>query len=418
MENQEAILESTLEELSRCYESLSAFYQLGKALVHSENVDIFIQRALQDLRKIVSYDSVIVYIGKNIDSKLHESIAIMPYHHELDLDNNPNILKALQSSNEYIWSGNPSDPLIQQYKCGVCTPIRADGKPLGLLIISRKSQDNFLKASELNTIRTYSELFGIAIAQANNVILREQAQRAFSELEIAAEIQQKLLPVPPKVENPEYSLFAIRKSAREVAGDYVDVLTNKNGDQLLIVFDVMGKGVSAALLAGMIRSALKAYVIEFDSLENIITHLNKSICEQVGDLTLFATCGAALVKRKQQTIEILNAAHCPPLLFRNNKLLSEIAPSGPPLGLFSESPYLTETFPLEGKEAVIIVTDGLYEWKSNDTIWGWDNFKSFSLANSNLTPETYWNLLQNEIISSDDSGASDDQTLLYWKSHV
>lgn len=418
MENQEALFESTLEELSRCYESLAAFYQLGKALVHSENADDFILRALQDMLRVVPCDISLIYIEKSIDEGLHNSIAAQQYHHDIKLPDNPKIANALRTCSEYIWTERPTDPLIKEYACGIACPIKPDRKPLGLLILGRKNEERYLRANELNTIRTYAELFGIAIAQANNIILREQSQRAISELEIASQIQEQLLPVPKSRKTDSFELFAARKSAREVAGDYVDCLTNSRNETLLIVFDVMGKGVSAALLAGMIRSSLNARLLETGCLKTIIDDLNRSICEQVGNLTLFATCSAALIKDSKKKMSVVNAAHCSPLLFRDNKLLAEIAPSAPPLGLFPDSEYIVEEFELKGNESLIMVTDGIYEWKENEVLWGWDRFKDFAQTNAKLTPEAFWQTLQNKIEERKDSENFDDRTILYWKSLI
>ena len=94
----------------------------------------------------------------------------------------------------------------------------------------------------MNNVRTFSDLFGIALANADNTIVRAREQRAYQELEIAAEIQKTLLPLPTITCPPQWQVFAARRSARDVAGDYLEAQRSENGDTYLAVVDVMGKG--------------------------------------------------------------------------------------------------------------------------------------------------------------------------------
>lgn len=233
-----------------------------------------------------------------------------------------------------------------------------------------------------------------------------------NELELASEFQKKILPLPKFPENEDWSLFTRRKSSLNVAGDYVDACLNKNGDLFLIIADVMGKGITAALLATMIRTAFDMNLESNLTLIDLVHALNHTLVRETQNLTIFATCCIAFIPFKCNTIEIVNAAHCPPLLFNGKELIRQFPASGPPLGLFENAHYTSEIFPLTKAEKLIMLTDGLYEWAYGDTSWGWQNLLKFIPQHSS-SPEDLWNALQNQINATSDT-MSDDQTLLVW----
>ena len=133
----------------------------------------------------------------------------------------------------------------------------------------------------------------------------------------------------------------------------------------------MGKGVAAAFLAGMIRIAIHIHTNFVYTLSGLIQALNKIISSQIGDANIFATCSIAQIPYRSKKLNIVNAGHCSPLLFKNNNELIQIEPSGPPLGILEDSKYNVDTFDIEEEDILIMVTDGLYEWSINeDKIWG------------------------------------------------
>lgn len=239
-------------------------------------------------------------------------------------------------------------------------------------------------------------------------------QNTIQELEIASEFQKKILPLPNLPKNEYWNLFTKRKSSLNLAGDYVDAYQNKNGDLFLIIADVMGKGITAALLATMIKTAFDINLESNITITNLIHSLNHTIVQETKNLTIFATCSIAFIPFSSKYIEIVNAAHCPPLLFNSSGLVHEFLPSGPPLGIFENAHYTSEVFPLTKKEQLIMLTDGLYEWKLNDSPWGWQNLLKF-IPQHLSSPEALWDALQHQIQKNTPSeSSSDDQTILHW----
>lgn len=419
MENvNDVVLEQTLNELSTCYESLAAFYRLGDGLVRAESVSHFINQAFEDLAKVARHDLLLVAFINSFQVPLQEEL--VGIHQRVEAEASPLLQKAIETKEEFVWETPEEvagDPLLGAFACGIVAPVQAGGDCQGTLVLARRSNAPYLNAGELNTVRTFADLFGIAVVSANNTLARSREARALRELEIASDMQNNLLPMPDITSGSCWDVFARRRSAREVAGDHVEVALNDHGDLFLVCIDVMGKGVSAAFLAAIFRTAFHLSVGFNYSLLELTCRLNEVLIAQMGGLTMFATCAIAKINAACDSMEIVNAGHCPVSIFGDSQGYREVQPSGPPLGLFEEVSYEAETFALEPGTSFLVVTDGLYEWNKNNEIWGWDAFVNFIKEHPQLEPEVFWHRLQQVIREEGDEGSdsSDDQTMLYWR---
>ncbi|OYV47227.1 MAG: hypothetical protein B7X06_03170, partial [Verrucomicrobia bacterium 21-51-4] len=235
---------------------------------------------------------------------------------------------------------------------------------------------------------------------------------------IAAELQDTLLPIPQLPPSSRWDLFVQRKSAREVGGDYVDACIGPRGELYLVIIDVMGKGVGAAFLAAMLRTALHIHVKFSEDLHSLIVSLNATLCEQLGDLTMFATCAIACIESDLKSMHVVNAGHCPVLLMDSADKLISMDPSGPPIGLFKDAAYTVDSLALHGGEKLLMVTDGLYEWPFEQGIWGWEALLKFLNPGYFDQPKRLWDDLQKRIrLGHEGADPSDDQTLLAWRIH-
>jgi len=413
------VLDATLEELSQCYESLSAFYRLGEALLKYDSIARFVLHVIEDILKVVPADKVTLSLRPALHEQVRDELADVPYY--LPTDEVQGLMgEVMAGGHEQSWEEGDftlSDPLLSGFGCGFVTPISAAGDVMGVLSLVRVKEHPPLNASELNTLRTFAELVGIAVANENNSITRTKEQQALRELEIASDIQHSLLPAPTIREGKDWRVFARRKGAREVAGDYVDVCFDREGNAYLVVVDVMGKGVSSAFLAAMFRTAFSIILNFHSSLPPLMQALNDILHTQVGDATMFTTACVAKVPVDAQRVEVLNAGHCPALFMAEaGGEFVEIEPSGPPLGIFPGVEYTITSLPTPPGSRLVMLTDGLYEWTCKGDIFGWTPLVNFLQRNVSHEPEKLWDALQGLIFAESDSEeAADDQTLLHWE---
>jgi sigma-B regulation protein RsbU (phosphoserine phosphatase) len=217
-----------------------------------------------------------------------------------------------------------------------------------------------------------------AVAMANNELTLElrSKERQDRELEIASEIQLRLLPRQcPKIEGVE--LAACCQTANRVGGDYYDFIPT-NYDRLrqeqdgqgeegstsvpwsIVIGDVMGKGVPAGLIMTMTRGMLRAEVLNRHSPAQILEHLNRVMYADLDNSHRFVTLFYSEYNPQTQTLSYSNAAHNPPLLWRAaTGAIEALDTEGMLIGLDLDSSYQDGQVQLAPGDTIIYYTDGL-----------------------------------------------------------
>jgi phosphoserine phosphatase RsbU/P len=185
------------------------------------------------------------------------------------------------------------------------------------------------------------------------------------DLEIAREIQRWLLPVnPPAVPGLEIA-FATRP-ANTVAGDYYDVFARadaEGGDEkyLLVVADVAGKSIPAALLMATFQASLRTLSTTPLSLGQLTERMNHYMCTNSQSGLRFTTAFLGEYDPAARTLTYINAGHNPPILRRASGSIERLEAGGLPLGIQDNSSYQTGTVTFESADWLVIFTDGVVE---------------------------------------------------------
>jgi hypothetical protein len=185
-------------------------------------------------------------------------------------------------------------------------------------------------------------------------VRQEVARKAIAQdLEQAHQLQQRVL-VPEALASPFFTVEAEYRPAQTVGGDFFQTLTRPDGSLLVVIGDVSGKGVSAAMLVAVLVGAIRNQAeYSFDPAA-MLTMLNRRLLGRSGGH--FATCLAAEIL-PDGTMKIANAGHMPP--YRNGK---EMELEGSlPLGLSSDAASSAQTFTLEPGDHITFLTDGVVE---------------------------------------------------------
>ncbi|HUX44988.1 MAG TPA: SpoIIE family protein phosphatase [Terracidiphilus sp.] len=179
---------------------------------------------------------------------------------------------------------------------------------------------------------------------------RKEEERLASELEAARSVQSLLIPAALPA-TPGFTVENVYIPASEVGGDFFQVLPDDDGSLLIIVGDVSGKGLQAAMTVSAIVGALR------DNNErqpaHVLAHLNRVLSGQISG---FATCSAALIAI-DGNMTLANAGHLSP--YRNGEELP--VPGGLPLGLLAEATYDEKHFELAPGDRLTFVSDGVVE---------------------------------------------------------
>jgi len=197
----------------------------------------------------------------------------------------------------------------------------------------------------------------LALELADRVIMKR-------DLQIAREIQQWLVPeTPPALEGLDIA-FATRP-ANTVGGDFYDVILEAGDEEeksmLLVMADVAGKSVPAALLMATFQASLRALVATNPSLEELAVRLNRSVCERSLGGRRFTTAFLAEISLETRLLHYINAGHNYPMLKRQDGTLMKLSGGGLPFGIQTSSEYEIEAVQLEPDDFLLIFTDGVVE---------------------------------------------------------
>lgn len=202
----------------------------------------------------------------------------------------------------------------------------------------------------------------VHVSMENHFLYKEalEKQKIEQDISVAATIQQKIIPEKlPDI--PGYDLCGVNIPTKDVGGDYYDCIPLKDGRFALIIADVSGKGVPAALLVSSLQALLTAYLDSEIDLPDLNTKLNRAIYKASTD-DKYITFYIGILDPESGRYESFNAGHNPIYLLKYNGDLQELSEGGVPVGMMSmDIPGEKEILTLEKGDRLLLYTDGVTE---------------------------------------------------------
>ncbi len=412
-------IDSILDELTACYESLTVFHRLTENLIGSGNLRDFIGSSLDEFLSLHPLDRIFFLGAATIPDTIRTILSSANWYlDQSDADPTLKVLGAL--TRETVWEDfedlsrqNISFKSLHAVGAGAGSvfPIVAGDIHFGALIALRRPTLTESKRRSLGTLRTLADLCGIACANTHLSNIREESQKDLHELEIAVEIQKALLPILPAPVSNRWYVSIHQESSLSIAGDYAIAKTDPAGNLVIAMIDVMGKGVSAALLASIFRTAFDMSH-HIPSSSEMLETINRTLCDQLGSLSMFITCAIARLSADGKSLDHSSAGHCPTFIYNADGSRGYFHPSGPPLGILPQANYSSDHAALEGGERFVFVTDGCYEWDRSDEDFGWHRFVDHMDEHRASPPMELWTQLRERIRQEYGAQLEDDCTLV------
>ena len=199
-------------------------------------------------------------------------------------------------------------------------------------------------------------------------LARREEERLSGELEAARGMQSLLVPVAAP-DTPGFKVESVYFPASEVGGDFFQIQPSEDGSLLIVVGDVSGKGLKAAMTVSAIVGALRDYPAREPA--EILAHLNRVLH---GQITGFATCCAAFISPNGQ-LTIANAGHLSP--YRNGEEIT--VEGGLPLGMIAESDYEETQYQLVPGDRLTFMSDGVVEARNREgQLYGFERTRQIS----------------------------------------
>lgn len=365
-------LDLMTEELASSYESLSAIFRFTAELHEGGNSEEFIHRWLGQLLAITDSDWFVLRLCDRVPGQLRVAAASAagwgsaPLRLETQGRARLPVELAAATRRVDAWFEGSApleadDPLfgLAGAGCGLSHPLLVQDALVGVLSVGRHSSARPFAAGQLGVVQTFGDFLGL---QIRSVQMHEEQVRARlnrRDLEIAASIQRALLPERlPSL--PGSDLAGFYRSAREIGGDYYDALPAGDGNLLLVVADVMGKGLPAALFAFMFRSLVRARPELNAKPGEFLAWLNQNLFKELDRAEMFVTAQLVYFDRASGEIRVAGAGHPPLLLADSSGAVAEVSSSGPPLGIVDSAVFAQERRPFAGGLALMF-TDGLID---------------------------------------------------------
>ena len=215
---------------------------------------------------------------------------------------------------------------------------------------------NFAFDLNFEVIAAFVFLLLLSLELADKVTMKR-------DLEIAREIQTWLVPSqPPEVTGANIA-FATRPQ-NSVAGDYYDAFYPNPEDRerlMVVIADVAGKSVPAALLMATLQASLRTIAGENAALADLVARLNRYACAHSLNGLRFTTAVLSEYNPLSRNLTYVNAGHNAPILRRANGTLETLEAGGLPLGIQSAAKYETASLELKPGDTLIFFTDGVVE---------------------------------------------------------
>jgi len=265
---------------------------------------------------------------------------------------------------------NRESVVAQNLKSIICIPLRRtgiQGKPadtmkpsasdlLGVMYLDSHFLAGKLTSVSQDILRNIANGAAALVENAALVEAEEAGRRVQQEMQIAAEIQQRLMTVTvPEVSYA--SVQAVSYACKDIGGDFFDLVQTEMGVSL-IVADVSGKGVSAAVVASILQGMLYSHLAEDAALSKTIGTVNRFLFEKIGGQK-YATLVIARISPTGE-MELMNCGHVPPVLVSGEKVI-KLEDGNLPVGLIPFAQFQSIKHQLKPGDRLVVVTDGVTE---------------------------------------------------------
>ncbi len=253
----------------------------------------------------------------------------------------------------------------------MCAPlITSDGKPLGAIQLDTQDITKKFRDDDLKLLTIVSHLASVAVEKSQlvaNLVTREKVQR---EIELARQVQLDFLPrKAPDV--PGYEFFGFYSAAQTIGGDYYDYIHLPGGRLAVVLGDVAGKGVPAAMLMAKLSAEVRFCLLTEPRPDRAVSMLNDQLCRGgIGDR--FVTLAAMILDPVAHTFTLVNGGHYTPLRYcQKGKAFTQSIEDdlgGMPLGLSEGFEYQMVTVSIGAGETIASFTDGVIDAASPEGV--------------------------------------------------
>lgn len=274
--------------------------------------------------------------------------------------------EVVNNGKSVLTSDAQSDPrfmggtvVLQGVRSVLAVPLGVGENVFGIIYADSPIAEGRFTEDHLKVLTTLASVAAIRVENARLTEEQFERERLERELQVASEIQQRFQPASaPQVAG--YELQGISFPCYEIGGDYYDFIHKRNGNLVVALGDVSGKGTAAALLMSSLHAAVHAQFDTHGSLAETISSINRYLVESI-PANRFVTLFYADLNPKTGELAFLNAGHNPPLIVHASGTMEQLAAGGLPLGIMADADFREGRTTLNPGDVLVIYSDGVSE---------------------------------------------------------
>ncbi|MCU0495686.1 MAG: SpoIIE family protein phosphatase, partial [Chloroflexaceae bacterium] len=358
-----------------------------------DDLDEVLNLILAELNNVIPYDSASLMLRENGRLRVVACQGWPPDQQPSGFRFQPhdmNVVQVMDAGLPVIiedTASNPywiSTPYSAHVRAWLGVPLVSRGQAFGILSIDSRQLQRFSQRDAEVALAFASQA---AVALENARLFQESVTRVEQEMEIAREIQSHLFPQTlPEV--PGMELAACCLPARETGGDFYDLISLDEGRLGVVVGDVSGKSLPAAMLMAVARSVARSESRHHDSTSDMLHATNRLIAQDVPPHTFVALTYASF-DSASRLLTVSNAGQLTPLVRRADGSVSHLdAFAAFPLGIVKDVRYREQLVTLDGGDVVIFYTDGIVEAKnSQGELFGFERLEALLTTCGDTGPQ-------------------------------
>lgn len=364
-------LQDYSDRMERMLNELGTLHEITHALESSSNIDTLLEYIMKKSQKVMRAESASMMLVIEETNELEFKVVLGPKATEVKPFRLP-IGKGIagwvaQTGKSVLIPDCYADPRFDpsfDKRSGYYTrtmltvPMIYQGRTLGIMSIINRTDGKPFDENDRLLFTIFASQAALSIENARLLYAAIEKERLDKELQVAAEIQNLLIP-----QNiPESNFLQIAAEyipCKEVGGDFYDVIQIDEHKYIFIMADVSGKGIPGAMVVSNMQATLRAFLQYSSDLIPIVSKLNETIIRQT-TADRYVTFFMGMYDHATQELTYVNAGHNPPIIIDGNGQITELRKGGIFVG-YVPWEYESETIPFKKNDTLIMYTDGLVE---------------------------------------------------------
>lgn len=410
----------TMAGVDRAGALVGAVHEAGQLLSRRMRNEELYETLLEILSRFIRADRVLIIAGDNVET---EPQVIASRMGGADLDEPLRISRTMMrevvdKKRSFLTKDAASDARFSAQESiiasgvhsAMAAPLFDNDRILGVVYLDSRSPFVAYGSDELQLLTLLANMMAVKITNSRLEQAEADRERLVQELQLATRIQKNLL--PQTLPHPSgYDIFAFQAPCYEVGGDLYDVRLAKDGRVWLVLGDVTGKGMGAALLMANAMAGLQILEEELREPLELVDRFHRHLKRQV-DPGQFITLFAGLLDPGTGRIDYVNAGHNPPVILKegSHRCLDS---TGIPVALLPDYTWTAATCMLEAGESLVVYSDGLTETMAGDVQYDEGRWQEFLARSAGLPSREFGEKLVADVNAFRGSEpVADDLTLL------